>query len=63
MSPVNDTFVLDANVFINANNTYYAPNLCAEFWRCLVCYNRKKVLFSIIDKVYYELATPERQVI
>lgn len=31
MSPAKGTFVLDANVFISANNTYYAPDLCAEF--------------------------------
>ena len=40
MSNSNDMFVLDANVFISANNMYYAPDLCAEFWRILVDCNR-----------------------
>ena len=53
MNGTNDTFVLDANVLINANNTYYAPNLCAEFWKYLIDY-REKAVFSI-DKVYDEL--------
>ena len=54
MNPSNDTFVLDANVFISANNTYYAPDLCAEFWKCLASY-REKSVFSI-DRVHEELA-------
>ena len=54
MSSSNGKFALDANVFINANNTYYAPDLCAEFWKCLASYGEKAV-FSI-DKVYDELA-------
>ena len=54
MSSVSDTFVLDANVFISANHMYYAPDLCAEFWRRLAEYNEKRVVFSI-DRVYYEL--------
>ena len=54
MSSANDTFVLDANVFISANNMYYAPDLCAEFWRRLAYCNRAKTVFSI-DKVYEEL--------
>ena len=55
MNPASGTFVLDANVFISANNMYYAPDLCTEFWRCLADYNRKEVVFSI-DRVYDELA-------
>lgn len=58
MSPSNDTFVLDANVFISANNKYYAPDLCAEFWRRLADCNRAKTVFSI-DKVYDELMRHE----
>ena len=54
MSPSNDTFVLDANVFISANNMYYAPDLCAEFWRRLADCNEKGTVLSI-DKVYEEL--------
>ena len=54
MSPSIDTFVLDANVFISADKTYYAPDLCAEFWRRLADCNRAKTVFSI-DKVYEEL--------
>lgn len=54
MSSSNDTFVLDANVFISANNMYYAPDLCAEFWRILVDCNREGTVFSI-DRVYDEL--------
>ena len=58
MSPSNDTFVLDANVFISANNMYYAPDLCAEFWRRLADCNRAGTVFSI-DKVYEELMRHE----
>ena len=54
MSTSNDTFVLDANVFIGANNKYYAPDLCAEFWRRLADCNRAETVFSI-DRVYEEL--------
>lgn len=58
MSPSNDTFVLDANVFISANNMYYAPDLCAEFWRRLADCNGAGTVFST-DKVYEELMRHE----
>ena len=38
----------------SANNMYYAPDLCAEFWRRLTDCNREGTVFSI-DKVYDEL--------
>jgi len=58
MSSTDDTFVLDTNVFISANNRYYAPDLCAEFWRRLAEYNEKGVVSSI-DRVYDELTRQE----
>ncbi len=58
MSPANDAFVLDANVFISANNMYYAPDLCAEFWGRLAGCSKERSVLSI-DRVYDELARRE----
>ena len=58
MSSAKDAFVLDANVFISANNMYYAPDLCAEFWRRLADCNEEGTVLSI-DRVYDELARHE----
>ena len=47
-------FVLDANVFIEANRTYYSMDLCPGFWDCLLLHFRGGGLLSI-DKVSDEL--------
>ena len=47
-------FVLDANVFIQANLGYYAPDICPTFWQVLVeGYERGHVVS--IDKVRDEI--------
>ena len=51
-------FVLDANVFIGANNTYYAPDICPGFWDCIIRYHCVGHLLSI-DRVRDELLKPE----
>lgn len=47
-------FVLDTNVFIEANNRYYAQGLCPGFWECLVHYCTDGRLMSI-DRVRNEI--------
>ncbi len=54
MTSVKDVFVLDANVFINANNTYYARDICNKFWLHLTSYNKQGTVCSI-DRIYDEL--------
>lgn len=54
MTPTKAVFVLDADVLINANNKYYAQDLCAEFWSHLTDCNRQGTVSSI-DKIYDEL--------
>lgn len=47
-------FVLDTNVFIEANNRYYAQGLCPGFWECLIHYCTDGNLLSI-DRVLNEI--------
>ena len=47
-------FVLDANVFIEAHQRYYARDLSPGFWDCLAHYAREGRLLSI-DRVPQEL--------
>lgn len=47
-------FVLDANVLIQANHSYYAPDFHQSFWRVLLEAFRKGQLVSI-DKVRDEI--------
>ena len=47
-------FVLDANVFIQANLGYYAPDICPSFWQTLLEAYRKGQIVSI-DKVRDEV--------
>ena len=51
-------FVLDTNVFIGANNTYYAPDICQGFWECISRYYCAGRLLSI-DRVRDEILKPE----
>lgn len=50
----NPTYVLDANVFIEAQRRYYGFDLCPGFWNCLRYHGDGKHLLSI-DKVKQEL--------
>ena len=48
------TFVLDANVFIEAARRYYAFDLAPRFWDCLVDHAKNGRIRSI-DRVSHEL--------
>ena len=48
------SFVLDANIFIEAHRRYYAQDLCPGFWECLIHYCREGRVFSI-DRVRDEV--------
>ena len=47
-------FVLDTNVFIEANRRYYAQSLCPGFWECLKHYCTEGHVLSI-DRVRTEI--------
>jgi len=47
-------YVLDANVFIEAHQKYYAFDICPGFWRALVRQHELRRVFSI-DRVKDEL--------
>src|SRR5829696_9220324 len=47
-------YVLDANVFIQAHQTYYAFDICPGFWLALPRQHEAKRVFSI-DKIKAEL--------
>lgn len=44
------TYLLDANVFIQAKNLHYGLDFCPAFWDWLVVNNHANQVFSI-DKV------------
>jgi hypothetical protein len=48
------TYLLDANVFIQAKNLHYGLDFCPAFWEWLVVKNRTKKVFSI-EKVGDEI--------
>lgn len=49
------SYVLDANVFIQAKNLHYGLDFCPAFWEWLIDDNQKNRVFSI-DKVADEIA-------
>ena len=52
------TYLLDANVFIQAKNLYYGMDFCPAFWDWLIKSNQKKQVFSI-EKVKDEVLAIE----
>ena len=48
------TYLLDANVFIEAKNLHYGLDFCPAFWEWLIRANNAKKLFSI-EKVGDEI--------
>jgi hypothetical protein len=48
------TYLLDANVFIEAHRRYYAFSICPGFWDCLHHHNSESAIFSI-DRVKDEI--------
>lgn len=51
----NERYLLDANVFIQAHQTYYGFDICPGFWKALIDSNKDKRVFSI-DRVQLEIA-------
>lgn len=47
-------FIVDADVFISAKNTYYAFDICPGFWESLIHFHREGHVYSI-DRVRGEL--------
>lgn len=54
------SFVLDANVFMEAHRRYYTQDLCPGFWECLIHYCREGRVFSI-DRVLDEVLVNQDQ--
>ena len=52
------TYLLDANVFIQAKNLHYGLDFCPAFWQWLLNNNAAGCVFSI-DKVADEIAAGE----
>lgn len=52
------TYLLDANIFIQAKNLHYGMDFCPAFWDWLIKRNTQKKLFSI-EKVCDELKSIE----
>lgn len=52
----NKRYLLDANVFIEANQKYYGFDICPGFWRSLIEQHKDKRVFSI-DRVQVEIAS------
>lgn len=51
-------YLLDANVFIEANKRYYSLEVCPAFWDWILLQAEKKIVVSI-EKVYEELKKKE----
>lgn len=49
------TYLLDANIFIQAKNLHYGFDFCPAFWDWLIAKNSAGLVFSI-DKVADEIA-------
>lgn len=43
------TYLLDANVFIQAKNLHYGLDFCPAFWDWLIDNNREGRVFSKVD--------------
>ena len=54
------SFVLDANIFIEAHRRYYAQDLCPGFWECLTYHCHERRVFSI-DRVRDEVLISQDQ--
>ena len=52
-------YALDANVFIAAYRTYYAPPICPGFWECLRL-NLASRRLLVIDRVRDEVTYPPK---
>ena len=50
-------YLLDANVFIEAHQRYYAFNLCPGFWKSLIWHHKQNRIYSI-DRIELEFNNP-----
>ena len=48
------TYLLDANIFVEAKKRYYGFDVCPGFWKWLIAKNREEKIFSI-EKVRDEM--------
>jgi hypothetical protein len=55
-TPTDTTYLLDANVFMQAKDAHYRFSFCPAFWEFLVAARREDKLLSI-DKILGEIAT------
>ena len=51
---VDQTYLVDSDVFITAKNLYYSFDLCPGFWKCVIHHHREGRVFSV-DRVRSEL--------
>ena len=51
---VDQTYVVDSDVFITAKNLYYSFDICPGFWKSVVHHHREGRVFSV-DRVRSEL--------
>ena len=51
---VDQTYLVDSDVFITAKNLYYSFDLCPGFWKCVIHHHREGQVFSV-DRVRSEL--------
>ncbi|MYD91595.1 MAG: DUF4411 family protein [Caldilineaceae bacterium SB0662_bin_9] len=51
---MDQTYLVDSDVFITAKNLYYAFDICPGFWKSVVHHHRASRVFSI-DRVHSDL--------
>lgn len=56
---MSDKFLLDANVFIEARDRYYAYDICPGFWPALIQAHTAKHVFSL-DRIHGELVPKKK---
>ncbi len=57
---VDQTYLVDSDVFITAKNLYYSFDICPGFWKSVVHHHREGRVFSI-DRVRSELLAGHRE--
>jgi Domain of unknown function (DUF4411) len=54
MTNESNTFILDANILIEAHRRYYHFDICPGFWNALLYHHSNAIVFSV-DRVYDEI--------
>ena len=57
---VDQTYLVDSDVFITAKNLYYSFDICPGFWKSVVHHHQEGRVFSI-DRVRSELLAGHRE--